>query len=286
VPANPGDTKNCSDFATYAQAKAWFDTYFPYYGDVAKLDQDGDGIPCEGLSGAPDFLSGGAAALASVPSGTVISLQVTGRGGVPASGVSAVVMNVTAAEPAGDGYVQVAPTPVTIGASSNLNTAAGRTIANLVVVPVGSGGRVDLYTDISVELLADVVGYFTDGTATSSSAGLFVPLTPDRQLDSRQAGSSPLAAGSTVTVDVDDIAPGAAAIAGNLTATAAAAAGWVQLAASPINVGASSNLNTAYDGQTIANAVVSPVAGGRLQAYTFRPAHLLLDVTGWFTGAG
>jgi putative cell wall-binding protein len=52
-PPNPGDTKNCSDFATYAEAKAWFDTYFPFYGDVANLDADGDGIPCESLPGAP-----------------------------------------------------------------------------------------------------------------------------------------------------------------------------------------------------------------------------------------
>ena len=53
VPGNPGDTKNCGDFATYAEAKAWFDTYYPYYGDVAKLDRDGNLIPCETLPGAP-----------------------------------------------------------------------------------------------------------------------------------------------------------------------------------------------------------------------------------------
>jgi hypothetical protein len=52
-PANPGDTKNCTDFATYQEAKAWFDTYYPYYGDVAKLDQDGDLKPCETLPGHP-----------------------------------------------------------------------------------------------------------------------------------------------------------------------------------------------------------------------------------------
>ncbi|HEX2785815.1 MAG TPA: excalibur calcium-binding domain-containing protein, partial [Ilumatobacteraceae bacterium] len=52
-PANPGDTKNCTDFATYQEAKAWFDTYYPYYGDVAKLDQDGDLIPCETRPGHP-----------------------------------------------------------------------------------------------------------------------------------------------------------------------------------------------------------------------------------------
>ncbi|MET0932621.1 MAG: cell wall-binding repeat-containing protein, partial [Mycetocola sp.] len=52
-PKNPGDTKNCGDFATYAAALAWFKTYFPLYGDVARLDQDNDGIPCESLPGAP-----------------------------------------------------------------------------------------------------------------------------------------------------------------------------------------------------------------------------------------
>lgn len=52
-PDNPGDSKNCGDFANYAEAKAWFDEYYPYYGDVARLDKDGDLIPCESLSGAP-----------------------------------------------------------------------------------------------------------------------------------------------------------------------------------------------------------------------------------------
>ena len=46
---NPGDTKNCGDFATYADAKSWFDIYYPAFGDVAKLDGNGDGIPCEAL---------------------------------------------------------------------------------------------------------------------------------------------------------------------------------------------------------------------------------------------
>ena len=51
--ANPGNTKNCSDFSTYTEAKTWFDTYFPHYGDVARLDGDGDGEPCESLPGGP-----------------------------------------------------------------------------------------------------------------------------------------------------------------------------------------------------------------------------------------
>ena len=52
-PDNPGDTKNCGDFETYDEAKAWFDTYYEYYGDVARLDRDGDLEPCESLPGGP-----------------------------------------------------------------------------------------------------------------------------------------------------------------------------------------------------------------------------------------
>ena len=48
-PANPGDVKGCSDFRTYEDALRWYETYFPWYGDVARLDRDGDGVPCPGL---------------------------------------------------------------------------------------------------------------------------------------------------------------------------------------------------------------------------------------------
>jgi len=50
---NPGDVKNCPDFKDYKEAKAWYDKYFPLYGDVARLDGNNDGIPCESLPGAP-----------------------------------------------------------------------------------------------------------------------------------------------------------------------------------------------------------------------------------------
>jgi len=52
-PDNPGDTKNCGDFSNYSEAKTWFDTYYEYYGDVAKLDSDDDLEPCESLPGGP-----------------------------------------------------------------------------------------------------------------------------------------------------------------------------------------------------------------------------------------
>jgi endonuclease YncB( thermonuclease family) len=39
----------CSDFHTYEEALSYYEKYYPYYGDVSKLDRNGDGIPCSGL---------------------------------------------------------------------------------------------------------------------------------------------------------------------------------------------------------------------------------------------
>lgn len=48
-PSNPGDRRKCADFETYEEALKYYETFFPYYGDVARLDRDNDGVPCPGL---------------------------------------------------------------------------------------------------------------------------------------------------------------------------------------------------------------------------------------------
>mmetsp|Transcript_19951 Transcript_19951/g.30729 ORF Transcript_19951/g.30729 Transcript_19951/m.30729 type:complete len:333 (+) Transcript_19951:101-1099(+) len=48
-PANPGDVRKCADFDTYEDALRWYERYFEYYGDVARLDRNSDGVPCPGL---------------------------------------------------------------------------------------------------------------------------------------------------------------------------------------------------------------------------------------------
>ena len=50
---NPGNSRDCGDFDSYPEAKQWFDTYFADYGDVAHLDSNDDGEPCESLPGGP-----------------------------------------------------------------------------------------------------------------------------------------------------------------------------------------------------------------------------------------
>jgi hypothetical protein len=92
------------------------------------------------------------------PAGAVVTLKVTDRGGVPAS-AQTVVLNVTVTQPAGGGFVTVYPCGITPPLASNLNFVANQTVANAVLVKVGTSGNVCLFTSQSTHLVADVGGY-------------------------------------------------------------------------------------------------------------------------------
>ncbi len=53
APSNPGNAVDCGDFGTWPEAQGWYETYAPFFGDVAGLDGDSDGVACESLPGAP-----------------------------------------------------------------------------------------------------------------------------------------------------------------------------------------------------------------------------------------
>ena len=91
-----------------------------------------------------DTREGIGAARAAVGANQTVDLQVTGRGGVPASGVAAVVMNVTVTGPSTGGFLTVYPSGTTRPTASNLNFTAGQTIPNLVIVKLGATGKVTL----------------------------------------------------------------------------------------------------------------------------------------------
>jgi subtilisin family serine protease len=140
-----------------------------------------------------------------VGAGATINLQVTGVGGntatgqlgVPASGVSAVVLNVTATNATAASFVTVYPTGVARPTASSLNFVRGWTGANLVTVGVGTGGQVSLYNNAgSVDLIADVVGYYAANASAMRSQFSFGseyhPVVPRRIFDSRLPGGGGL----------------------------------------------------------------------------------------------
>ena len=103
----------------------------------------------------------GVGAVGPVRAGGTVVLPVAGRAGVPVSGVSAVVLTVTVTSAAGPGFVTVFAAGSARPGVSNVNFAAGQTVADLVVTRVGSGGAVALFngSSRSVQLVADVSGY-------------------------------------------------------------------------------------------------------------------------------
>ncbi|MDT0215593.1 carboxypeptidase regulatory-like domain-containing protein [Rothia sp. ARF10] len=105
----------------------------------------------------------------AVGAGKSVTIQVTGRDGIPSSGVSAVVLNVTGVGPTASTYVTAYPTGEPQPNASNLNLVRGETRPNLVFVKVGTGGKVSLFNaGGSVNLLADVAGWFADGTTPAA----------------------------------------------------------------------------------------------------------------------
>lgn len=298
VPPHPGNVVNCGDFARWSDANAYFWTYYPHYGDVAGLDGDGDLIPCETLPGAPGTPSPPPTAPAPNPTPKlapreVVTLPLAGVAGVPPTGASAVALTVTATQSSGPGFVQVLPSDAAtpLGTTSNVNlTAAGQTVANLVVVPLGADGAIRLYNSSGTHLIADVVGWFTDASATPSAEGLFVPVEPQRLADTRSTAAVP--SGGQLVLDpagkAGVPATGAAGLFANVTATSTTGPGYLQVFPTGQGTpGASSSVNFTGPGQTIATANIASLGvGGQLTIYTPTRTHVIVDVFGYFTGPG
>ncbi|TMB65389.1 MAG: hypothetical protein E6J51_08275 [Chloroflexi bacterium] len=134
-----------------------------------------------------DTRSGNGAPQAQVGQGQTITVQMTGRGGsgIPAAGVSAVVLNVTVTNATAASYLTVWPEGVQQPVASNLNFLAGQNTPNRVIVKLGSTGKVSFYNAAgSVDVIADVGGWFTDATPDGIGS-TFIGLTPARILDTR-----------------------------------------------------------------------------------------------------
>ena len=234
----------------------------------------------------------GVSAAGKVAGNSVLSAQVLGRNGVPATGVSAVVLNVTVTEPDAAGYVTVFRGTSRPTTSSVNYSSAGQDIAAQVVAPVGTDGIVKFYSSAGTHLIADVAGYFTDATAPLSDAGLYVPVAGARVLDTRHGlggTTGPVSTSSSFDLTVTGVAgvptSGVAAIVGNLTVVdSTAPSGYVTVWPAGSTRPVVSNLNAKDAGQTVANQITVPVGtGGKISVFSTTGGHLLLDITGWYT---
>lgn len=215
-----------------------------------------------------------------------------GKGGLPASGVSAVVVNTTVTGPTSTNDLQVYPTGRKPAIrTSNLNMRTGQTVADLVTVGLGDGGAVSLSgSKGATHVILDVVGWYGDGSESGGSG--FHPLQPSRVLDTRSP-AQPVGSGADRQVTVVGVggvpASGVDAVVVNTTVVGSTRAADLQVYPAGAKPAVrTSNLNVPGGG-AVANLVVVKVGdGGKVALSTSAGStHVVLDVVGWYgSGAG
>jgi len=226
------------------------------------------------------------------PAGT-LNAQVTGQGGVPASGVAAVVLNVTVTDTTASSYLTVWPAGLPRPLASNLNWTAGTTVPNLVEVAVGVGGQVSIFNALgNTDVIFDVAGYVASPSATPGSAGRYNPIVPNRVLDTRTGLGAPalqLCAYQSISVKIAGTpgvpSTGVAAVVLNVTVTnTVVAPSYVTVYPTGGSRPVVSNLNF-QPGQTVANRVVVKLGtGGSVHFFDYAGhTDVVADVAGWFT---
>lgn len=92
--------------------------------------------------------------------GQWLTVKIAGQPGLPASGISGVVINLTATEPTQSSFLEVNETG-SFTNTSDLNFSPTLTIANLVVSPVDASGQIHVYNSAgATHVLVDVLGYY------------------------------------------------------------------------------------------------------------------------------
>jgi hypothetical protein len=221
---------------------------------------------------------------------TILKVKVLGKSGLPASGVGAVSLNVTVADPDGGGFVTVYPCGTRPNVSS-VNFVASQVVPNAVIAPLSAEGEVCFYSNVPTHLIADVNGWLatSSGFATVEPARLFDTRPGEAQgtvsiTKQKIGGATELRVKVTGASGVPAVGVGAVSL--NVTVADPEGAGFVTVypcGTRPLV----SSLNFVAS-QVVPNAVIAPLsAGGEVCFFSNTATHLLADVNGWFaTSAG
>jgi hypothetical protein len=166
------------------------------------------------------------------------------------------------------------------GGTSNINFAAGQTIANMVITKVSPDGKIKIFNNSgSTHIAVDIVGWFPE-------AAQFHSFPPQRFVDTRES-VGPIAPHGYLDVQMAGrgMVPetGVGAVVLNVTVVGSTASNYLTVYPNGGSVPTASNLNFVA-GQTIANMVIVKLgAGGKITIYNndgFTP--VVVDVVGWF----
>jgi hypothetical protein len=224
--------------------------------------------------------------VARLAAGKSLSLKIAGLNSVPSTGVAAVVLNLTATDETGSGFLTAFPGGTSVPNTSNLNYTHGVNVPNLVTVELGADGTVDLFNGGSeagpIDVVADLEGYYAPGPGDG-----YGPMFPTRLADTRTGNDGP-AAGQVypLYIPTGNVQGYTAAVL-NVTVTNAHGAGYISVYPDGSAIPTASNVNYAA-GQTVPNLVVVPIgADGLVDLYnggaTAGRVDLVVDLYGLYT---
>ena len=221
------------------------------------------------------------------PGGTV-DVQVTGVAGVPAGGVSAVVLNLTVTQPTAASFFQLYPTGGNT-ATSSLNFAVNETRAAETTIKVGAGGRVTIRNFAGNAFpIVDIQGYYAD-TVSPITGSSYVPmLQPTRFVDTRL---SPTATGPLARLQANETRTfsnlavgGATAIVANLTVVTPVATGFLTAFPAGTTLPVVSNLNwdAGRNMPNLSTIPLGPNAGISVFNGSAGTIELVIDIAGYY----
>ncbi len=207
----------------------------------------------------------------------VLVVQVAGTPDIPAN-VTAAALNVTAVGPDSGGFLTVFPCSDTVPTTSTVNFAAGRDIANSTIATLGVDGEVCVYSSAATDVIVDITAWLSPDAAAGMTA-----TAPRRVADTRSGlgGSGRLPAESVLTVATGDV--GASAIALNVTAIGADAAGFLTVYPCGTAPPVASNVNFAAGEVRPNNTIVAVAPGGLVCVYSSATVDVIVDVTAAFS---
>ncbi len=222
-------------------------------------------------------------------SGERVTVPVVSAAGFPdgtdeTSAVSVVVTAINR-DNAAAGFVTAFPAGATRPTASNVNVNAAPDVrANLVTVPVGADGSIDLYIENVDDVAVDVVGWFTGFGADPDTDGRFHLTPPAREVDTRfGTGFGRLGAGSTESLNPSSVPDAAPALAQNLTMVRTGGRGFVTAFPGAVDRPNVSNVNSSGSNQTRAALALTGLDSGAEQLFAGDDGtDLIVDVFGWF----
>lgn len=217
--------------------------------------------------------------------GAVVDVDLSG---LVAADATAVVANLTITEHNAQGFCTAYPTGSSRPGTSNLNPAAGETRAVGIMTKIGRtpSGRpsISVFTQRGAHIIVDVAGYMTGPSGGLSSTGLFVPIDPRRLIDTRNDKRRLWPGWTRASTLPSPINTRAQAVVMNLTVTRTMNRGFFTMLPAQTPRREVSNLNATGPGQTIANHAVVRASNRGIACYSQKGAHIIFDLTGWFTG--